>query len=249
MLARADLVFATSETLAQRLRAHGARALHTVPNVAEVALFARAHEPLPEPEALRGLPHPRAIYVGNLAGYRVDFALLERLARDGVSLVLVGPAGLGDPGAAPAAAAGLAALPNVRALGPQPRDALPALLRHADVALVPFLDNAHTRGSFPLKVWEYLAAGLPVVATPLPNLRALAGEGVLALAAEPDAFAAAVRAAAAGDGPQARRARLERARAHDWPARMDELCEAVGRALASPRGAPTLRRGGEPPHQ
>ena len=119
----------------------------------------RGHEPLPEPAELRDLPRPRAIYVGNLAAYRVDFALLAALARSGVSLVLVGPIGLGDAARAPRELAELLALPGVRATVPTAPEALPAFLRHADVALIPFLDNDHTRGSFPLKLWEYLAAG------------------------------------------------------------------------------------------
>jgi glycosyltransferase involved in cell wall biosynthesis len=247
MLERADLVLASSAVLAERLRAKGAAPL-LVPNVADVALFARAHEPLPEPAELLGLARPRAIYVGNLAAYRVDLALLAALARSGISLVLVGPIGLGDAARAPRELAELLALPGVRALGPRPPGALPAYLRHADVALIPFLDNDHTRGSSPLKLWEYLAAGLPVVATPLPSLADLAQPGLVSLARGPEAFAAAVRAAA-GRPPEERLARLARARDHDWPARMEELCEAVGAVLASPRRAPNLPRGGSPPRQ
>jgi glycosyltransferase involved in cell wall biosynthesis len=247
MLARADLVFATSPVLGARLRAKGAAALRVVPNVADVALFARAHEPLPEPPELRELPRPRAIYVGNLAAYRVDLALLASLARSGVSLALVGPIGLGDAARAPRELGELLALPGVRALGPRPPEALPAYLRHADVGLIPFLDNEHTRGSSPLKLWEYLAAGLPVVATPLPSLAEVAEPG-LVLARGPEAFAAAVRAAA-GNAPGERLARLSRARAHDWPARIEELCDALAAVLASPRGAPKVPRGGSSPRQ
>jgi glycosyltransferase involved in cell wall biosynthesis len=246
MLARADLVFATSPVLGARLRAKGAEP-RVVPNVADVALFARAHEPLPEPPELRELPRPRAIYVGNLAAYRVDLELLAFLARSGISLALVGPIGLGDAARAPRELAELLALPGVRALGPRPPQSLPAYLRHADVGLIPFLDNDHTRGSSPLKLWEYLAAGLPVVATPLPSLAEVAEPG-LVLARGPGAFAAAVRAAAAS-APEERLARLSRARTHDWPARIEELCDALAAVLASPRRAPKVARGGSPPRQ
>lgn len=245
MLARADVVFATSPWLAERLRAARADVV-LAPNVADVALFARAHEPLAEPAELAPLSRPRAIYVGNLAAYRVDLALLAALARDGVALALVGPVGLGDASSPPAALAELLGLPNVHALGPRPPAALPALLRHADVALIPFLDNEHTRASSPLKLWEYLAAGLPVVATPLPNFLPLAEEGIVTLARGPEAFAAAVRAVAA-EPPGRRAQRLARAREHDWPARIESLCAAVGAALASRRPAPTLRRGESSP--
>ena len=234
MLARADVVFATSAPLAERLRASGATEVTLVPNVADVALFARAHEPLAEPPELAGLARPRALYVGNLAAYRVDAALLGAAADAAGSLVLVGPVGLGETAAASPALRALLARPNVAALGSRPPEALPALMRHCDVGLVPFLENDHTRASLPLKLWEYLAAGLPVVATPLPSLQELGAAGTLRLAAGPAAFADAVRAAATE--PTARRAeRLALARAHDWPARIEELCAVVGAAVERAR--------------
>ena len=134
----------------------------------------------------------------------------------------------------------------MHAIGARPPEALPALLRHCDVALVPFLDNDHTRASFPLKLWEYLAAGLPVVATPLPNLAPLAEHGLVTLAAGPEVFARAVHTAAA-DPPGRRAERLAIARAHDWPERMETLCGAVGAALASRGPAPNLPRGESSP--
>jgi hypothetical protein len=183
MLAAADRVFAASAELAAHLRRRRPDAI-ALPNVADVALFGRAvGEPLPEPAALAGVPRPRAVYVGNLAAYRVDFALLREAgqALSDVQWVLLGAVGLGDPAGAPSAWRELVALPNVHAFGPELQEALPAWLRHADVALIPFLDNEHTRGSLPLKLWAL---------------------------AEP---------------PERRAERLERARAHDWGERIDEL--------------------------
>jgi glycosyltransferase involved in cell wall biosynthesis len=228
MLGAADLVLASSPALAERLgRARGDVVL--APNVADVALFSRAaHEALPEPPELAGVPRPRAIYAGNLAAYRLDFALLGTLADllPDVAFVLVGAAGLGDVGGAPAGFGALRARRNVHAFGARPQAELPAWLRHADVALIPFLDNPHTRASLPLKLWEYVASGLPVVATALPQFRELAAQGVVRAAAGPEAFATAIRAAVAECG--ARRAeRASRAWAHDWSARVDELARRV----------------------
>jgi glycosyltransferase involved in cell wall biosynthesis len=238
MLAAADRVLATSPVLWEHLRERCPDAV-CVPNVADVALFSRAaRETLPEPEALVGVPHPRVIYTGNLARYRVDFALLAALAdaRPGVSFVLVGAVGLGDPGGAGAGFAALAARPNVYVLPPVSQERLPDWLRHADAALIPFLDNAHTRASLPLKLWEYLAAGLPVVASDLPHFAELAGEGVLRTASGAESFAAALDAALA-EPPEARAARSQRAAAHDWAARLDELLVLVGSGTAGGAGA------------
>jgi glycosyltransferase involved in cell wall biosynthesis len=230
MLAAADLVLASSPALAERLGRERSDVV-LAPNVADVELFSRAvRETLPEPPELAGVPRPRAIYAGNLAAYRVDFELLCALADrlPDVAFVLVGAAGLGDVGGMVASWESLRARRNVYARGPRPQAELPAWLRHADVALIPFLDNPHTRASLPLKLWEYVAAGLPVVATALPQFRDLAAEGVVRAAENPEAFAAAIRAALAEGG--ARRAeRASRAWAHDWSARVDELARRVAR--------------------
>jgi glycosyltransferase involved in cell wall biosynthesis len=232
MLRRADLVLASSPVLAERLGAVRPD-VELAPNVADVELFGRAvTEELPEPRELRGLPPRRALYLGNLASYRIDFELLLAVARSRpqVQLVLIGVAGMGDVGATPRSGAELLALPNVTALGPRPQRDLPAYLRHCQVALIPFLDNSHTRASLPLKLWEYLAAGLAVVATDLPNFRPLAEEGLIRTARDPEGFAEAA-AQAFGDLPEEKERRLARARGHDWRARMEALCASVERGL------------------
>ncbi len=85
-------------------------------------------------------------------------------------------------------------------LGSRPYSALPEVLRGADAALVPYAINDLTRSVFPMKVFEYLAAGLPVVTTPLP---ALAGTDGVAVAADAPSTVAAVERALAEDGPDA----------------------------------------------
>ncbi len=223
MLERADLVIASSPVLAERLRTRRTD-VRLAANVADTALFSRAVvEALDEPEALRGQPRPRVLYVGNLAAYRIDPALL-RAALDAVPggvLVLVGASGLGDTGGLPAAFRALLEDPRVIEAGPRPHEELPAWMRHCDVAVIPFLDTAHTRGSLPLKLWEYLAAGLPVVARALPNLVGREAAGV-ETAVDAAAFGAAV-ARAAAEPPERRLARSGAAREHGWEARVELL--------------------------
>jgi glycosyltransferase involved in cell wall biosynthesis len=232
MLVAADLVLAASPVLAERLRRTRSD-VRCLPNVADVELFGRAvRDELAEPAALRGRRRPRFVYVGNLAGYRIDFALLDALAaaRPDAELVLIGAVGSGDPGPAPPAFAALTRRPNVTWIPPRAQAELPAFLRHCDVALIPFLVNDHTRGSLPLKLFEYLAAGLPVVATDLPNLREPARQGLVSVAADAAGFVAAA-AAALGGAIDARRARSARVAGHGWGERMDELEAALEAAL------------------
>ncbi len=229
---RADLVFASSPVLARRLETFGGRVVE-MPNVADVAIFSRAQtERFEEPPALRGVERPRAIYVGNLAEHRIDFELLDAVAeaRPRVQFVIAGLIGGGDTAPPGAACRRFLGRANVRHVGVQPQEALPAWLQHCQAGLVPFLDNEHTRGSLPLKLWEYAAAGLPVVARDLPNLRDAAREGAAELARGPAAFAAALDRAIA-EPPGRGAARLEAARRHDWPPRIEEMCGQLAAAM------------------
>jgi glycosyltransferase involved in cell wall biosynthesis len=234
LLEEAEFVFASSPVLGERLRV--ARPDTEVwPNVADVKLFSRAVlEDGPEPALLSGLPRPRAVYVGNISTYKLDVALLDELAHTlpWLQIVLVGEVGLGDTGDAQAGLRTLCERENVRRLSAQPPAALPDLLRHCDVGLIPFVLNGHTRSSLPLKLFEYLAAGLPVVATELPNLRAVGPEWAVRLTDGPGTFPALVEKAL-GDGASRRADRLELASAHDWEPRMDAILHRLGERLAA----------------
>ncbi|MFY8148133.1 MAG: glycosyltransferase [Prochlorococcaceae cyanobacterium] len=190
LLCRAvDLVVTTTPVLQERCARQARRCL-LLPNVVEVEHFRRALDPaLPIPEDLAAIPEPRLLFVGAIAAYKMDMELLAEVARRHPewSIVLIGAVGEGDPATSTQA---LATLPNLHLLGPRPYGALPAYLRGGAVGLIPARINDYTRAMFPMKFFEYMAAGLPVVATPLPALEPYAS--VVALAPDAEAFAAAV---------------------------------------------------------
>ena len=110
------------------------------PNVADTALFATALDPGPIDPALERLPRPRLVFCGAVVATKLDLELLAAAARlrPDWSIALVGPVGAGDPGA------GLAPLreaPNIHLLGGRPQAELPAVLRGADVGLIPYAIN------------------------------------------------------------------------------------------------------------
>jgi glycosyltransferase involved in cell wall biosynthesis len=216
--ARADLVLASAPALAERMRTLNARVFYA-PNVADTQRFAAALEDGPTDPALAALPRPRIVFTGAVVATKLDLDLLEGVARSrpNWSIALVGPVGVGDPRTDITA---LERLPNVHLLGARPYADLPQVLRGADAALVPYAINDLTRSVFPMKVYEYLAAGLPVVTTPLP---ALAGAAGVIVAADAPSTVAAVERALAEDGAAARRARSVAARGHSWEARLDEI--------------------------
>jgi glycosyltransferase involved in cell wall biosynthesis len=215
---RADLVIASAPGLAERLRALSPN-VRLMPNVADTGLFATALEPGPVDPALDGLARPRLVFCGAVAEKKLDMALLLDLARArrDWTVALVGPVGLGDPHTDVSA---LAAEPNVHLLGARPHEELPNVLRGADVALIPYRRSRLTDSIFPMKVYEYLAAGRPVVATELPSLDGVQG---VRRASGAEAFAAAVDDALVHDTPDERRRLSALAAGHSWDARLAEI--------------------------
>jgi glycosyltransferase involved in cell wall biosynthesis len=221
LLERAALVIATSEPLAQRLRrAH--REVALLPNVADLTLFPPPGEPPPEPPPLAALRRPRIGYLGNLADYKCDLPLLVRAARarPDFSWVFIGDVGQGEAGT-PTAPLGAAA--NVTFVPQQPREALGAFLHHIDVGLIPFRENETTRHSFPMKFFEYLACGVPVVAPRLESLRAHLREPIAYPYAGDEGFLAAIELALAARSGGAAAARRRLAQRHSWERRMPEI--------------------------
>jgi glycosyltransferase involved in cell wall biosynthesis len=220
--ARADLVLASAPALAERLGALADHVLY-VPNVADTELFASALRDGPLDAGMAGLPSPRIVFTGALVTTKLDMGLLLVLARShrDWSFALVGPTGPGDPRAD---MSGLAAEPNIHLLGPRPYEELPQVLRAANAGLIPYAINELTKSIFPMKVYEYLAAGLPVVTTPLP---ALAGVEGVATAADAPGIAALLEDALAHDTPERKAVRARGARAHSWERRLEEIAAAV----------------------
>ena len=228
--ARADLVLASAPELVRRMRELSGNVLEA-PNVADTALFAEALDRgpgRPVDEAIATLPRPRLVFTGAISQVKLDFALIAELARmrPDWSIALVGPVGLGDPRTD---VAPLAAEPNVHLLGKRPYERLPEVLRGADAGLIPYVRSELTASIFPMKVYEYLAAGLPVVATPLP---ALAGVEGVALAADALAFVARLQEELESDSPERRAARSAAAAEHSWDERLREIGEAIAQIEA-----------------
>jgi glycosyltransferase involved in cell wall biosynthesis len=213
---RADAVFVTSPLLRQRLAPLNPHT-HFEANVADGAHFARALDPaLPLPADLAAIPAPRLGFVGAISAYKIDLTVLEELAlaHPAWSFVLIGPVGEGDPETDVTA---LAQLANVHLLGPRPYGDLPAYLKGFAVGLLPLRLNAYTQAMFPMKFFEYLAAGLPVVATRINALEAFR-EAALLCDPKVESLAAGIRRALNGQGP-ALETRLQLAAQHTYASR------------------------------
>ena len=223
LLALADHCFVTAEDLLETRRTQ-CSSIHYFPNVADFDHFSRARAgETAVPADLEALPRPRVGFVGAITDQKLDLALLKTLAEahPEYSIVLIGKIGEGDPWTD---VEPLRGLKNVHLLGPKPYELLPAYLKGFDVALLPSAMNRYTRGMFPMKFFEYLAAGCPVVGTRLPALRAFCH--VADLAGTPAEFVAAVERAARGEGPPLAE-RLAVAREHTYERRTTRMMQLV----------------------
>ena len=218
----ADLVLASAPALAERMSTLSAHVLYA-PNVADTELFSTALEPGPVDPALVDLPRPRLVFQGAIVPTKLDLDLLTSVAaqRPDWSIVLVGPRGAGDPGADLSRLEGPG---NIHFTGPRRMEDLPATLRGADIGLIPYKINDLTRSVFPMKVYEYLAAGLPVLSTPLP---ALAGVDAVETVDDAAELIAAAERELGADGPERRAERSRAAVSHSWEARIEEIEAAL----------------------
>ena len=190
---RADVVFTGGRSLYEaKLGQHPN--VHCLPSSVDTAHFARARSITAEPDDQAPLPHPRLGYFG-VIDERMDYALLDGIAaaRPDWQVVMVGPIVKVDP-------ADLPRRPNVHYLGGKPYEELPAYIAGWDVALLPFARNESTRFISPTKTPEYLAAGKPVVSTPITDVvRPYGEQGLVRIADTPEGFVAAVEAALTDD--------------------------------------------------
>jgi glycosyltransferase involved in cell wall biosynthesis len=224
ILAWADLVVAvTPELVAARSR--GRARVRLLPNAANVDAYDAAVSKPVDPD----LPRPVLGYAG-LISARLDLPGLARIAeaRPGWSLVLVGD--VTAAGCEPELAR-LRQLPNVHLMGAQPAAAVPALIAGWDVGLIPYRVSDETRHASPLKLYEYLAAGLPVVTADVPAVREFAAH--IEIVSESGDWATAAERALAGDSPSARAARRIAVQLHSWDARVETLSEMLTEALGA----------------
>ncbi len=215
---QADAVFVVSEFYRRQLAGETDRPLILLGNGVEMAHF---EAPRDVPADLASLPRPLIGYVGLLSHF-LDFDMLESLRRNrrGGTLVLVGP---GTP-ATDAAVAELGRREGVAVLGPRPYDQVPAYMQALDVGLIPFrADDPFVQGINPNKVYQYLAAGLPVLTTPLLDLQESAPD--LLFATDDRSMSRAL--ATALDAPADRDRRRALARPHDWDALAARMVQEI----------------------
>lgn len=192
LLSRADLVFTGGRSLYEAKRGRHAR-VSCFPSSIDAAHFQMARGEAADPADQADIPHPRIGFFG-VIDERMNTGLVGAIAsaRPDWHFVMIGPVVKIDP-------ADLPQLPNVHWLGGRSYPELPAYMAGWDVGFMPFALNESTRFISPTKTPEFLAAGLPVVSTPITDVvrdwgpKAEGGPGLVEIAEDPAAFAAALQ--------------------------------------------------------
>jgi glycosyltransferase involved in cell wall biosynthesis len=222
LLKRADVVITSAERLRENKAKVNPRTV-LVRHGVDFHHFAKACDPATVvPADIANLPRPILGFFGLVADW-VDMEAIAAAARahpEG-SVVVIGKV------APDADASVLKAEPNIHMLGRKAYADLPGYCKAFDVALMPFRVNELTLNANPLKVREYLAAGLPVVSSDIPEVRKV---GLCKLATSTEDFVRKVdECLAEGAGPS--RERAERIRHESWEAKVEEIRTHVGEAM------------------
>ncbi|MCO5947007.1 glycosyltransferase [Mucilaginibacter flavidus] len=212
-----DMVICTSKELRNKKALLNPNA-YFVPNAANISHSSKTLDPdLAESKILEGIPKPIIGYFGAIER-RIDYDLMQELfkANRDKSFVMTGPIDRYYIKEEEYKA------PNLFLTGPVPYDELPAVLKGFDVAIIPFKKDEVSSDIFPLKLFEYLGSGRPVVSTDFnPDLKDFTADTV-PYCTNAKEFSAAIKTAL-NDTPELQKRRLEMAADNTWEHRIDEI--------------------------
>ncbi len=231
MCGKVDAVIVCSQRLYD-LKQKLAQNLHLIPNGVDCEHYRCVLEGTGQlPKEARGWERPVLGYTGTIHPDRVDVALLEHMAnqmREG-SIALVGPCHLPDPVRIKLEATG-----RISFTGSVPYTRVPEIMRAFDVCITPHLVTEFTESLNPIKLWEYLASGKPIVSTPVAGFRDF--PKYVRIASTSDEFLNAARTALSEE-PEIPELRKQEARNHSWQQRVDAIIEVFEQAKSARDGA------------
>ena len=226
LLKAADLVFVTSERLRHRVLEQREQ-VEVLPFAVDFPRFEKERlANQSKPNELVEIDSPIVGYVGGLHRW-VDQELLVEAARvlPDVEFVFVGPEQCDM--------SKLKAQPNIHLLGSRNYDELPRYIKCFDVGLIPYVLSEYALNVYPTKLNEYLAMGLPVVATNLPEVRKFNEDfsDVVRIGDGPASFASQIQESLANNTPAQVQRRIEVASQNSWQARLEHMSTLITTAI------------------
>jgi len=215
LVAHCSLAIGSSPGIVKHLEEQGATEPLFWPNVADVSLFSK--------DVLTSQRRRKVIFAGHLTVAKVDLNALRACMDEGLPLTLVGPIAIDGSLRGPIDE--LLAHPLASYCGVLSQEALAVLFRDHQVGLIPYTSNRYLDGVLPMKLYEYLAAGLAVVSTPLPSVQQ--SECADIVIADGPGYAAAVAAASDKTSPGVIRRRIALAAANSWEHRIEQVLGVV----------------------
>ncbi len=217
LIQKSDALVTTSQNLFDTKSGHAKRS-ELIRNAAEVGHFRKALDNPLIPVDLKSMKRPIVGYFGYLADW-LDWELIGKTVRDGTEFdwVFIGPCtrNLSD----------LEGLDNFHALGRKQYEELPNYLAHFSCAHIPFALTPLTHHVNPVKLYEYLAGGVPVVATPIPELEFFSD--MVLLASDPSDYLEKIREAVSCDSREKRLLRSDKVRDETWDARASSYLKLI----------------------
>ncbi len=224
---RFDFIFATSRFQFEKRKDLNKNSF-LVPNAVDIDLFDRVSAgEHPEPADLEAIPRPRIGYVGSICS-RLDYDLLHKIANEHLewSIVMIG----GPDNYVPKdLVERLRKLPNVFILPKKDHEEIPRYMAKFDIGIIPFELNSLTKTMNLLKMYEYLAMGLPVVSTELPEVKLFSEE--IKIARNHEEFVNLIEDELRTNNPLKIQRRIEVAKENSWEKRAEQISSLVDEYL------------------
>ena len=217
LAAKSDQCFATAASLTERLQKAQPETTF-IPNGANFERFVKAAEPQPIPTDMQDIPHPIFGFVGALQSC-IEYGFVEHAAKEHPDWHFVW-IGKEKPGVDLTL---LRAMPNCHFLGMKPNEHLPEYIANFDACLNLFAKSDLSKDVSPLKFYEYLATGRPIVSTRQPD-QVLQYEPLIEIADTEETFVTACERAASDEDENRKQARIEEGRKSAWDSRVAQMC-------------------------
>jgi glycosyltransferase involved in cell wall biosynthesis len=221
---RADIIFTTSSALYEKKKKIN-KNTYFVGNPGDYDHFSKAMlSETPVPDEISRIPKPIIGFIGAIDEYKLDISILIGVAESHPewSVVLIGPTGVAGRSID---IEKLKIYSNVFLLGPRHYARLPEYLKAFDVCMIPYQLNEYTRSCFPLKFFEYMASGRPIVVSGLPSLREF-GEHIW-MANSIESFIQGIEVALHQDSKERQIQRMAIASENTWEGKVSQMIEII----------------------